>query len=74
MNLRRSLEEHSLGYTRATVLDLSGVTYLPSAAVAALFTVTQQFAVSGTSFEVTAASGSVAQRILTVCAMPHRSY
>ena len=56
------------------VLDLTGVTYLPSTAVAVLARASQEFKSSGTTFEVAAAAGSVAQRVLTVCAMPHRSY
>jgi anti-anti-sigma factor len=72
--LRTALEEHSQGYAAGLVLDLSGVTYLPSAAVGALAKAGQQFAASGSSLELAAASGSVAERVLTVCAMPHRSY
>ena len=74
VDLRRALEEHSEGYARGTVLDLSGVTYLPSTAVAVLARASQEFKSSGTTFELAAAAGSVAQRVLTVCAMPHRSY
>ena len=74
MDLRRMLEEQSLDYTRAIVLDLSAVTYLPSAAVAVLLRASQKFAESGSVLELAASSGSVAQRVLTVCAIPHRSY
>ena len=73
-DLQRALEEHSEGYARETVLDLTGVTYLPSAAVAVLARASQEFMSSGTTFELAAASGSVAQRVLTVCAIPHRAY
>ncbi len=72
--LRAALEEHSQGYTSGLVLDLSGVTYLPSAAVGVLAKATQQFDSAGSNLELAAAAGSVAQRVLTVCAMPHRSY
>ena len=72
--LRAALEERSQGYASGLVLDLTGVTYLPSAAVGVLAKASQQFASSGSSLELAAAAGSVAERVLTVCAMPHRSY
>ena len=50
------------------------MTYLPSAAVGVLAKATQQFDSAGSNLELAAAVGSVAQRVLTVCAMPHRSY
>lgn len=72
--LRTSIHEHSQGYTSGLTLDLSGVTYLSSAAVGVLAKLRQEFSTSGAHLELAAGSGSVAQRVLTVCAIPHRSY
>ena len=72
--LQSAIEEHSNQRTAPLVVDLTGVTYLPSAAVGMLFRVGRDFAEVGTSLEFAAASGSTAQRVLTVCAMPHRAY
>jgi anti-anti-sigma factor len=72
--LQTAIEEHSNHRTEPLVVDLTGVTYLPSAAVGMLFRVGRDFAEVGTSLEFAAATGSTAQRVLTVCAMPHRAY
>lgn len=72
--LRTSIQEHSQGYTSRLILDLSGVTYLSSAAVGMLAKARQEFSTTGADLELAAASGSVAQRVLTVCAIPHRSH
>ena len=71
--LRLAIEEHSAGCTTALTVDLTGATYLPSVAIAVLVRAGQGFAASGARFELVAASGSLAQRVLTVSAMPHRS-
>ena len=72
--LREGVEKHSQMYSVAMVLDLSAVTYLPSAAVGVLVRADQEFAAAGTPFELAAAAGTIAERVLTVCAMPHRAY
>lgn len=71
--LRLTIEEHSAGYTTGLTVDLTGATYLPSVAIAVLVRAEQGFAASGAPFELVAAAGSLAQRVLTVSAMPHRS-
>ena len=71
--LRLAIEQHSLGYTRGTTVDLTGATYLPSAAIGVLARAARQFVASGEPFELTAAAGSIAHRVLTVSAMPHRA-
>ncbi len=72
--LREGIEKHSQMYSVGMVLDLSAVTYLPSTAVGVLVRAAQEFATAGTTFELAAATGTIAERVLTVCAMPHRSY
>lgn len=73
-SMRSAIEEQSQGFTRRLTLDLSGVTYLPSAAVGVLAKAGEAFSASGADLELAARSGSVAERILTVCAIPHLSY
>ena len=72
--LREGIEKQSQMYSRGIVLDLSAATYLPSAAVGVLVRASQEFAQAGTPFELAAAAGTIAERVLTVCAMPHRAY
>ena len=72
--LREGIEKHSQMYSIGMVLDLSSVTYLPSTAVGVLVRADQEFATAGTAFELAAATGTIAERVLTVCAMPHRAY
>ena len=72
--LREGIEKHSQMYSVGMVIDLTAVTYLPSTAVGALVRADQEFAASGATFELAAAAGSIAERVLTVCAMPHRAY
>jgi len=72
--LREGIEKHSQMYSIGMVLDLSGVTYLPSTAVGVLVRADQEFSAAGTEFELAAAAGTIAERVLTVCAMPHRTY
>lgn len=71
--LRLAIEEHSAGFATPLTVDLTGVTYLPSVAVGVLVRAGQGFEASGARFEMVAATGSLAQRVLTVSAMPHRA-
>ncbi len=71
--LRAAIEEHSAGYTTGLTVDLTGATYLPSVAVGVLVRAGQSFAAAGGGFELVATSGSLAQRVLTVSAIPHRA-
>lgn len=72
--LRLEIEKHSLSHTRDLTVDLTGTTYLPSLAIGVLVRAGQSFAESGATFELAAADGSLAHRVLTVSAMPHRTY
>ena len=71
--LRDALEKHTGGYTRSLVVDLSGVDYLPSVAVGVLAKAMRQAADHGQGIELVAAEGTIAQRVLLVCALPHRT-
>lgn len=71
--LRTALADHSDGFSRDMVVDLSTVTFLPSLAVGVLATAREETLGAGRSFEMVAPDGSVAQRVLKVCALPYRS-
>lgn len=71
--LQEAIAEHSRGYTTGLSVDLTGATYLPSVAVGVLARAGAGFAEAGLPFELVAAPGSLAQRVLTVSAMPHRT-
>ncbi len=70
--LRDAIAERSGGFTKRLVVDLSDVTYLPSVAVGVLAKAQRQFD-DESQLELVAAQGSIAQRVLVVCALPHRA-
>ena len=72
--LRSAIAKHSQDYTAKMVVELTDVTYCPSLAIAMLVTATKLFKASGTSFEMAAATGSVADRVLRICGLGHRAY
>lgn len=71
--LRDAIEHHSGSFSRDLVLDLSRVTYLPSVAVGVIATSRQKLQAAGAALELVASDGSIAQRVLTVCALPYRT-
>lgn len=70
--LRDAVQEHTRDYASSIVIDLSDVDYLPSVAIGVLAVSLQSAAAHGQSVELVAVEGSIAQRVLQVCAMPHR--
>jgi len=64
--LRRELLYRSRGGTRAAIVDLTGVTHLASAGVAVLHYVAGRHRQQGTSYDLYAAPGTVAQQILSL--------
>lgn len=71
--LRDAIDAHSASFTRPLVIDLTAVTYLPSVAVGVLAKAGQKATTAGQPLDLVAADGSIAQRVLTVCALPHRT-
>lgn len=71
--LRDAIDKHTDAFTKGLVIDLTAVTYLPSAAVGVLATTSTKATQTGQSIELFAAEGSIAQRVLQVCALPYRS-
>lgn len=71
--LRDAIAAHTASFTRRLVIDLTAVTYLPSVAVGVLAKSGQKASLAGHALDLVAAEGSIAQRVLTVCALPHRT-
>ena len=71
--LREAVNEYSAGFSRDLDGDLSDVTFLPSLAIGVLAVAMKSARENGTSFELVASEGSLAQRVLTICALPHRT-
>ena len=71
--LRDAIEHRSAGYTTGLVVDLTAVTYLPSVAVGVIATARQKLQAAGTTLDLVAGDGSIAQRVLSVCALPFRT-
>jgi anti-anti-sigma factor len=54
------------------LVDLANVDLFPSAAVGALVAGMKHATAAGSRIEVLVAAGGVAQRVLTICRLPHR--
>jgi len=70
--LRNLLAEHGTAPGSRLVVDLSGVDHLPSVAVGVLTRALASASRAGADLSLVAAQGSVAQRVLVVCALPFR--
>lgn len=71
--LREAIDARSDGHTRPLVIELSAVDYLPSAAVGVLARAHKQATTAGQELELLATEGTIAQRVLLVCGLPHRT-
>lgn len=71
--LRDAIDARSGGYTRPLVIELSAVDYLPSAAVGVLARAHKQATTAGHDLDLVASEGTIAQRVLLVCGLPHRT-
>ncbi|MFC4783214.1 STAS domain-containing protein [Nocardioides sp. MAHUQ-72] len=72
ITLRNLLAEHGTTPGTALVVDLSAADYLPSVAVGVLTRALGAAQRAGAEIELVARRGSVAQRVLHVCALPYR--
>lgn len=70
--LREALRSATEDYSRDATVDLTDVDFLPSTAVGVLAVAQNTAQDGGVSLDLVAASGTLAQRVLTVCAIPHR--
>jgi anti-anti-sigma factor len=69
--LRDTLTECTRGFERSIRVDVSAVDYLPSVAVGVIATARRRAEQAGVRLGLVAAEGTVAQRVLTVCALDH---
>jgi anti-anti-sigma factor len=70
--LRNALDEHSDGFTRDLVVDVSDVGFLPSLGVAVLAVALRTAQERGSVVELVAAKGTIAEHVLEICGLPHR--
>ncbi|MCW2798303.1 STAS domain-containing protein [Nocardioides sp.] len=72
-SLREALRVGSGDFSRDLVVDLNDVDFLPSMAVGVLATARNTAEDAGFRLELVAQDGTLAQRVLQVCAMPYRA-
>lgn len=71
--LRDAIAKRSQDFTEPLVVDLSDVDFLPSLGVGILAVAMKKAGEQGTSIELTAQQGSVAQQVLNICGLPYRA-
>jgi anti-anti-sigma factor len=69
--LRELIGTGSAGLQKDLVVDLSAVDFLPSAAVGVLAKARATAQANGATITFAATEGSIAQRVLTICGLPH---
>lgn len=70
--LRNALREHSDDHRSSLTVDLSDADYLPSVAVSVLVTAMRAAEENGAELTLVARNGTIAQRVLLVCALPYK--
>lgn len=70
--LRNALREQTGEHTAALTVDLTDADYLPSVAVSVLVAAMRSNEQNGVDLTLVAAPGTIAQRVLMVCALPYR--
>ena len=70
--LRNALREQTAEYTTSLSIDLTDADYRPSVAVSVLVAAMRSCEQHGAELSLVAASGTIAQRVLLVCALPYR--
>jgi anti-anti-sigma factor len=70
---RETIEKHSEAFTRPVVIDLSDVDFLPSLGVGVLAVALRNADEKGTRMELVADKGTIAQQVLNICGLPHRT-
>jgi anti-sigma B factor antagonist len=68
--LREALHDHIDTGAPPVTVDLSEVTFLPSAAVSVLVTAMRAAEQSDTRLDAVATSGTISHRVLTICGVP----
>ena len=70
--LRNALRDRSDDYKTSLSVDLTDADYLPSVAVSVLVAAIRSTEQNGAELSLVAARGTIAQRVLMVCALPYR--
>ena len=70
--LREALQQHSADYSKDLVVDLDDVDFLPSLGVGVLAVALRTAGERGSTLELVAAKGTIAQQVLNICGLPHR--
>lgn len=70
--LRELIGSSTADHSRSIGIDLTAVTYLPSVAVGILARTQKDAADAGHPVDLLATDGTIAQRVLQVCGLPHR--
>lgn len=70
--LRNALREHTDDHTKPLAVDLTDADYLPSVAVSVLVTAMRAAEDNGVELTLVAKNGTIAQRVLMVCALPYK--
>ena len=70
--LREVLDKHSKGFSEDLVVDLSDVDFLPSMGVGVLAVASRTAEERGSTIELVAGKGTIAQQVLNICGLPHR--
>lgn len=70
--LRNALREQTQDYAASLSVDLTDADYLPSVAVSVLVAAMRSCEQHGAALSLVAAPGTIAQRVLMVCALPYR--
>ena len=70
--LREALQKHSEDYSKDLVVDLDDVDFLPSLGVGVLAVALRTAGERGSTLELIAAKGTIAQQVLNICGLPHR--
>ena len=70
--LRNALRDRSDDYKTSLSVDLTDADYLPSVAVSVLVAAIRFTEQNGAELSLVAARGTIAQRVLMVCALPYR--
>lgn len=68
--LRETLTSHVEPDAPTVTVDLTEVTFLPSAAVSVLVTAMRTADQVGTGFDLVATPGTISHRVLTICGVP----
>jgi anti-anti-sigma factor len=72
VSLRAAIADHSDDHTQDLVVDLSEVTYFPSAAVGVVARAMGRSREGGVALDLVAREGCITQRVLEICGVPYR--